>query len=111
MYRYVKRVPLDTGHKYGDILKDGDLSKKTIEKFLRSGILVKVSSPPLSEIPAFEERGEILAPVGVVKISDLAEANPTELAKKVHKSASTIRRWQHEAMRWLAPDEPKSTSN
>lgn len=111
MYRYVRRVPLDTGHKYGDIIKDGDIPDKSIRRFLESGTLVKVSTPPLSEVPAFEDRVATLEAVGVVMISDLVQANPSQLAKKIRKTAATVRRWQHEAVRWLAPDEIKSTSN
>lgn len=110
MYRWIRQTPLDTGHKYGDVLKDGDLPAKSIARFLETGSLVRVSSPPLAEIPAFEERAETLEPAGVVMISDLVEANATELAKKINKSASTVRRWQSEAMQWLAPDQIKKSN-
>lgn len=103
MYRYVRKTPLDTGHKYGSILRDGDLKEKTINKFLESGTLIRVSTPPLSEIPAFETRSKLLAKASIETVEDLIKANPNQVAKKVIKSAATIRRWQSEAMEWLAP--------
>lgn len=105
MYRYVRRTPLDTGHKYGDILRDGDLKPATIEAFLASGILVRISTPPLSEIPTFEKRCELLAQANIITVADLIKANPGQTAKKTKKSVSTIRRWQSEVMQWLMPDE------
>lgn len=104
MYRYVRHTPLDTGHKYGDILKDGDLKQKVIDKFLASGILVRITTPPLSEIPDFEKRSVLLIKAGIETIEDLTEANPNQVAKKIRKSVSTVRRWQSEAMKWLVPD-------
>lgn len=111
MYRHVRYTPLDTGHKYGDILKDGDLKPKVIEKFLSAGILVRVLTPPLSEIPAFEKRFELLAKASVITIEDLTSADPGQVAKKIKKSAVTIRRWQSEAMQWLTPPDIKIDDN
>ncbi len=105
MYRYVRQTPLDTGHKYGSILKDGDLKEKTISKFLKTGTLVKITTPPLSEIPNFDKRSKLLAKVNIDTIEDLISANANEVAKKIKKSAITIRRWQSEAMQWLVPNE------
>jgi hypothetical protein len=110
MYRYVRHTPLDTGHKYGDILKDGDLKPETIRLFLSTGTLIQVSSPPLSEIPAFEKRAVELAEFNIITVKNLAEADAVILARKIGKSATTIRRWQTEAMQWLQPDRPKKKS-
>ena len=107
MYRYVRKTPLDTGIKYGDILKDDDLKEKTIKKFLVSGTLVRITTPPLSEIPTFEKRSQELIRVGIETIEDLTNANPNQVAKKTRKSVVTIRRWQSEAMQWLVPDDEK----
>lgn len=105
MYRYVRQTPLDTGHKCGDILKDGDLKPETIKLFLEKGTLVRVTTPPLTEIPKFEKRVEALARADILTIDDLVMANPTKVAKKVLKAQSTIRRWQAEAMAYLSPPQ------
>lgn len=108
MYRYTRNTPLDTGQVYGDIVRDGDLPASVIQKFLASGILVQEVTPPLSEIPTFEKRADELKMAGVVTITDLVQCDAAAVAKAVGKSATTIRRWQAEAMTWLAPDrQPK----
>ena len=104
MYRYVKQTPLDNGIRYGSIIKDGDLSPKTTEKFLANGMLVEEITPPLSEIPAFEQRAAVLNKAGIETLQDLIEADASQAAKKAKKSVTTFRRWQLEAMAWLAPE-------
>lgn len=105
MYRYVRKIPSSKGHKYGDVLKDGDLKARTIEILLAKGTLVRVTTPPLTEIPNFEGRARQLVAAGITTIEDLAEADAKKTAKVIHKSPSTIRRWQSEAMEWLAPND------
>jgi hypothetical protein len=90
MYRYVRHTPLDTGHKYGDILKDGDLKPETIRLFLSTGTLIQVSSPPLSEIPAFEKRAVELAEFNIITVKNLAEADAVILARKIGKSEQQL---------------------
>jgi len=109
MYRMVRHTPLSSGHKYGDIIRDGELSPATIQKFLASGTLVRVSTPPLSELPQWEKRPELaaLARANVITIEDLIRANETELAKAIRKSVRTIRQWKDEVMVWLNPEPPK----
>jgi hypothetical protein len=110
MYRYTRKVPLTTGQQYGAVIRDGDLKPKVIEKFLATGTLIKISTPPLSEIPAYEKRSKELLKASIQTIEDLIECNATEVAKKLNKSTVTIRRWQSEAMQWLMP-ERKQDSN
>lgn len=110
MYRMTRQTPLSTGQKYGDIIRDGELKSETIEKMLASGTLVKITTPPLSELPILEEQSERLAKVGVVTIDDLIEANPTLLGKKVKKSMVTIEKWQKQALKFLEPDKKSDKS-
>lgn len=110
MYRMVKHTPLSSGQKYGDILKDGDISAAAIQKMLASGTLVRVSTPPLSELPGeWDKRTAALMMCGVVTIQNLIEADTTELARKLKRPARVIKQWQDEALAWLNPpskDEP-----
>lgn len=103
MYRYVRHTPLETGQKYGDIIKDGELSASAVQRFLASGTLVHVSTPPLSEIPNWDKRAETLAGVGVITLADLIKADTTGLAKKLKKPGRIIKQWQDEALAWLSP--------
>lgn len=109
MYRMVRHTPLSSGQKYGDIIRDGELSPATIQKFLTSGTLVRVSTPPLSELPQWEKRPELaaLARANVITIEDLMRADENKLAKVIKKSARTIRQWQEEATQWLNPELPE----
>lgn len=103
MYRMVKHTPLSTGHTYGDIIKDGELSPSTIARMLASGTLVRVTTPPLSELPDWDKRADILRAVGVITITNLIEANVIDLAKSIKRPAKIIKQWQDEALAWLNP--------
>lgn len=104
MYRMVRHTPLSSGHKYGDILKDGDLSATTIQRFLASGTLVRVSTPPLFELPGeWEKRSDILAKVEIITVQNLIEADAPDLAHKIKRPARIIKQWQDEALAWLNP--------
>lgn len=103
MYRMVRNTPLSTGQKKGEIIKDGELKPEIIQRFLASGTLTRVETPPLTELPEFEDRAATLAKAEVVTIQDLAEANVTGLAKSLGKSTRSIKQWQDEALAWLSP--------
>lgn len=103
MYRMVRHTPLSTGHKYGDIIKDGELAPATMTRMLASGTLVRVSTPPLSELPEWDRRAAALALAGVFTVSHLIEANVSNLARSTKKPAKIIKQWQDEALAWLNP--------
>jgi hypothetical protein len=107
MYRYVRHVPLATGQKYGDIIKDGDLKQSVIDKMLASGTLVKISMPPLTELPHWESRAKILNAANVTTVSDLLLADVDNLAKKLKKPVKIIKNWQDEVTAWLRPPVTK----
>lgn len=104
MYRLVKHTPLSTGHKYGSIIRDGELSPATITRMLESGTLSRVSAPPLSELPDWEERAGQLVEVGIITVDDLLKANVNQLAKKLKKASKTVKQWQDEVLKWLNPE-------
>jgi hypothetical protein len=99
----VRRTPLSTGQKYGDIIKDGELSPNTIARMLESGTLVRVATPPLSELPDWDKRAGTLAMAGVFTVTQLIEANVSNLAKSIKRPAKIIKQWQDEAIAWLNP--------
>lgn len=108
MYRMVKHTPLSTGQKYGDIIKDGELSANTLARMLASGTLVRVSTPPLSELPEWEKRADILAIANIFTVSHLLEADVSNLARSIKKPAKIIKQWQDEALAWLNPPSNES---
>jgi hypothetical protein len=106
MYRLTRRTPLSSGQKQGDIIQDGDLKQTTILKMLSTGTLVRVSTPPLSELPGWEERAKLLAKAGVITVQEFIEADRQKLARVAKKTATTIRRWQAEARKAIEPEPP-----
>lgn len=107
MYRLTRRTPLSSGQKQGDIIQDGELKRKIIDKMLASGTLVRVSTPPLDELPGWETRAKLLAKAGIRTVQDLIEADMAELRKATKKTTTTIRRWQTEAKKAIEVSPPK----
>lgn len=106
MYRLTRRTPLSSGQKQGDIIQDGELKKRTIDRMLATGTLVRVSTPPLSELPGWDDRAGLLARAGVITVEDLLEADRSKLTKATKKTVTTIRRWQAEARKAIEAAPP-----
>jgi hypothetical protein len=115
LYRWTKRTPAGTTPpiKYGEVIRAGDsrLKAEARDQLIKSGTLAAVTTPPLSELPDWEERAETLQRVGVVTIADLLAVNVAGLAKSLKRTPRTIRDWQSEAERWLNPEQPTSNSD
>lgn len=105
MYRMVRHTPLSTGQKYGDIIRDGDLNPAVIQKMLSSGTLLRVNTPPLSELPEWDKQAGLLAGTNVLTIRDLLDVDVNELARKIKRPARIIKQWQDEALAWLNPPQ------
>ena len=109
-YRVVKRnTPLNSGHRYGDIISDTEMNSRVIEALLANNIITRASTPPLSEVPGWEKRAEKLEVVGIVTIENLLETEPKEIAKLLgYKRHSHIAKWQDNAREWIAGEvKPK----
>jgi hypothetical protein len=114
LYRWTKRTPASTTPpiKYGEVIlwNDSRLNQSVKETMIKSGTLMEVSTPPLSELPDWEERAAILATAGIITISDLVAANEKTLSRRLKKTPNTIKNWKSEALQWLNPDPP-TTNN
>jgi hypothetical protein len=112
LYRWTKRTPAGTTPpiKYGEVIRANDarLKAEARDQLIKSGTLAPVTTPPLSELPGWEERAETLQRVGVITITDLLAVNVAGLAKSLKRTPRTIRDWQSEAERWLNPEQPTS---
>jgi len=103
LYRVLR--PLSTGHEVGQLV-DGDRFKY-IDALLENRALSPVSTPPLSELPAWETRAEKLAEVGIVTIQDFLDADDDVLKEAFnYKTMRTINKWKQELQHWLVMDEP-----
>lgn len=78
---------------------------------IKSGTLAEVSTPPLVELPDWDERAQILAQVGVVTVSDLVVTEEKELSKLLKRPTKTIKDWKREVLEWLNPEPQPSNSN
>lgn len=92
--------------KNGEVVREDDtrFSPQVRERLIASGTLAPIQTPPLFELPDWEERAGILAELGIVTISDLAAANERSVAKGTGKSIKLIRQWIGEAEKWLNPE-------
>jgi hypothetical protein len=107
-----RRTPLSTGQRFGDIIQDGDLTRATINKFLSSGTLTRITTPPLSELPdEWEKRANKLSKAGIYTIDDLVKAKPGTVAKQIKMTARTVKRWQQEAIDYLSPKQTIKKGN
>lgn len=102
LYRVISRTPLSTGHKQGDIIKEGEL--KHIAKLLAAGRVAEVASPPLSELPGWANKAKLLEPTGILTVQELIECDEAAVSERLgYKTTSTVRRWKREVERWLSP--------
>jgi len=104
LYRVLKH--LDTGHVPGDVL-DGRMFR-ALDKLVAAGALAKARTPPLTELPGWTTRAEMLREIGIVTIENLLDMDPqrgTELFN--HKRDSTFVKWTEEAKSWLLTPTPK----
>jgi hypothetical protein len=106
MYRHTRRTPLSSGQRQGDIIQDGDLKPKTIQALLSAGTLVRVSTPPLSELPGWKTRAKLLAKAGIITVQDFIEADKAKLIKVTKKTATTVNRWKAEAKKAIEVNPP-----
>jgi hypothetical protein len=112
LYRWTKRTPSSTTPpiKYGEVIRwdDPRLKPAVRDRLIESGTLAEVSTPPLFELPGWEERAGLLAEKGVVTISDLMAVDEKKLSRIIKRTPKVIREWQSEAMIWLNPEQPTS---
>ena len=103
-YRVIKRnTPLNSGHRYGDLISDTEMKSRVIEALLANNIIVQASTPPLSELPGWEKRAEKLETVGIITIQNLLDTEPAEIAILLgYKRHSHIAKWQDNAREWIA---------
>lgn len=73
------------------------------------GAISRVSSPPLSELPGWEQRAKTLAVMGVNTAEDFVEFDDTEILRKclgIRKSEE-VQHLKEQVLTWLQPSKPK----
>ena len=110
LYRMIKRTPLSTGHKYGDIIREGDLRSGVIAILVAKDVLTPVNGPPLGELPGWTTRAERLGKkLGICTVGDFIAYDNQAIVEEYGYRLSTIERWKEEAMKWLIASAPKTT--
>jgi len=101
-YRVQKR--LSTGQRPGDIVHDTDFRDGVALILHRGNTLSLINGPPLTELPGWTRRAELLAAVGVVTADQFLEADD-ELIRQAagYHSTRAVAKWKEEVRRWLMP--------
>lgn len=93
------------------ILRDRIISPtwpaSTIDKLLEIGVLARVSTPPLTEIPGWETRAKKLVAHDILNAEQFLEADDVLLAKWLKNKPVTVKRLKTEVNRWLQPEKDK----
>ena len=102
MYRVRKR--LSTGQQPGDIVHDTDFRDGVALILYERKILSLISGPPLTELPGWTRRAELLAQVSVTMTDQFLEADDELIQQAVgYHSTRAVAKWKEEVRHWLMP--------
>lgn len=105
-YRVQKR--LSTGHQPGDIVADGNFRDDVAVALVEVGALKIVNGPPLTELPGWTRRAELLAEVDITTADRFLEADDELIRLTVgYHSAKAVVQWKEDVRRWLMPPSVK----
>jgi len=101
-YRVQKR--LSTGQRPGDIVHDTDFRDGVALILYERKVLSLISGPPLTELPGWTWRAELLAQVGVTMTDQFLEADDELIRQAVgYRSTRAVAKWKEEVRCWLMP--------
>ena len=102
LYRVLK--DLSTGQVREDIVEGNCFKQRILEALIKNNANAPIRSPPLSEIPAWNARAEILEKCGIVTVNDFLCADD-EILKQAfnYKTTRTINKWKKELRQWILP--------
>jgi len=102
IYRVLKR--LSTGQQPGDIVHDTDFRDGVALILYERKILSLISGPPLTELPGWTRRAELLAEVDVVTADQFLDADDELIRQAMgYRSTRAVAGWKEEVRRWLMP--------
>lgn len=105
-YRVQKR--LSTGHQPGDIVADGNFREDVAVALVGVGALKIIDGPPLTELPGWTRRAELLARVGIMTADQFLEADGELIRCAVeYHSVKAVVQWKEDVRRWLMPPSAK----
>lgn len=108
MATYMVRKRLSTGQEPGDVVTDGDFRDGVVPALLAVGALKRIEGPPLTELPGWTRRAELLARADIEMADQFLEADD-ELIRRVvgYRSTRAVAGWKEEVRRWLMPPPPE----
>jgi len=102
IYRVQKR--LSTGQQPGDVVPGTAFRDDAIPALLAVSALKRVDGPPLTELPGWTRRAELLAQAGVTMTDQFLEADDELIRQAVgYRSTRAVARWKEEVRHWLMP--------
>lgn len=106
MRRYVVLERLSTRQPIGTAVKETDFKPGVAEILVRKGALAPLHTPPLSELPGWTRRSEILRAIDVVTIQDFLDADEERVAQLFNYQSATIRKWKRDVQEWITATQP-----
>ena len=105
-YRVQKR--LSTGHQPGDVVFDDDFHQGVAVTLAGTGALKIINGPPLTELPGWTRRAELLAEADIMTADQFLEADDELIQRAVgYHSVKAVVQWKEDVRRWLMPPSTK----
>ena len=102
MYRVLKR--LSSGKKPGDVVPDTAWRDGVIPALVKVNAIKRIDGPPLTELPGWTRRAELLAEAGITIVDQFLEADGELIRKAVgYHSTRMVTGWKEDVRRWLMP--------
>lgn len=94
--------PLSTGHIPGQVVDAGAFKDGVVPKLERAGAISIIKSPPLSELPGWQSRAEILNVHAIRTVEEFICTDSTRLKDIFnYKTTRTISKWKKELRNWV----------
>lgn len=102
LYRVLETLSFDSGRvvERGVVSSLKGTSPQTIAALLRRGRISEVQAPPLRVLPGWEERAEVLEPLGIETVNQLVDANLDEVAEELDTPVENLRKAAQDAQQW-----------
>lgn len=105
MKRYTVLEELSTRQPIGSVVRASDFKPGVADILVAKNALAPVHTPPLSELPGWTRRSEILRAINVVTIQDFLDADAENVARLFNYQSSTIRKWKRDVQdEWITTE-------
>ena len=99
LYRILQNV--SKGGKRGEIVSGSTWPPEHLTRLEAVGAIIPISTPPLSELPGWEERAILLEEEDVFMLDEFVEADPERLANRLSITTGEVARLKIELLTHL----------